>query len=190
MIWVVSGERPDCSMLSAIISTRESERSLVPTLNALFPGAMTGLLTEVIVADGGSRDATPEVADIAGCRFLSSDGALGERLKAAADSARGAWLLFLPAGSVLDARWVDAVQDFIGHSDGRAAVFGGPSGTGLWTALRRAINGPAPENGLLISRRDYDAVGGHPPGDDSTALHRRLGRRRMTTLPVPIRRYT
>src|ERR1035438_4685185 len=58
-------------MLSAIISTHESERALVPTLAALVPGATAGLLGEVIVADAGSRDATAEVADIAGCRFLA-----------------------------------------------------------------------------------------------------------------------
>ena len=57
-------------MLSAIIATHESERALVPTLAALVPGAMAGLVREVIVADGGSRDATAEVADVAGCRFM------------------------------------------------------------------------------------------------------------------------
>ena len=57
-------------MLSAIIATHESERALVPTLAALVPGATEGLLGEVIVADAGSRDATAEVADIAGCRFM------------------------------------------------------------------------------------------------------------------------
>ncbi len=70
-------------MLSAIIATHESERALVPTLAALVPGATAGLLGEVIVADAGSRDATAEVADIAGCRFIASDAsrwARGSRL--------------------------------------------------------------------------------------------------------------
>src|SRR5438034_1001987 len=57
-------------MLSAIIATHESERTLVRTLAALVPGAATGLLAEVIVADAGSCDATAEVADIADCRAL------------------------------------------------------------------------------------------------------------------------
>ena len=73
-------------MLSAIIATHESERALVPTLAALVPGATAGLLGEVIVADAGSRDATAEVADIAGCRFMVSSEPLGARLKAAAAS--------------------------------------------------------------------------------------------------------
>ena len=50
-------------MLSAIISTHESERALVPTLAALVPGATAGLLGEVIVADAGSYDATAGLLD-------------------------------------------------------------------------------------------------------------------------------
>ena len=57
-------------MFSIIIATHDSERALVPTLAALVPGATAGIVREVIVADGGSRDETEQVADIAGCRFL------------------------------------------------------------------------------------------------------------------------
>jgi hypothetical protein len=42
------------AMLTAIISTRDSERGLVRTLAALVPAVMTGLLREVSVADDGS----------------------------------------------------------------------------------------------------------------------------------------
>jgi hypothetical protein len=179
-------------MLSAIIPTRESERSLVPTLNALFPGVMSGLLAEVIVTDTNSRDATREVADLAGCQFLSSDAPLGERLKAAAAASRGAWLLFLPAGSVPDATWVDAVQSFIGLSSGKVAAFRA-GGSGLRTTLRNAFGGPRPEHGLLIARRDYDAFGGHGSSEQADmAFIRQLGRRQITRLPamVTVRRYT
>ena len=71
-------------MFSVIVATHDSERALVPTLAALVPGATAGFVREVIVADGGSRDETEQVADIAGCRFLSSAEPLGSRLKAAA----------------------------------------------------------------------------------------------------------
>ena len=59
-------------MLSVIIATLDSERALVPTLAALVPGAMAGLVSEVLVADGGSRDETAVVADVAGCNFCWS----------------------------------------------------------------------------------------------------------------------
>ena len=174
-------------MLSAIISTRESERSLVPTLNALFPAVMTGLLAEVIVADAGSRDATREVADIAGCQFLSSEAPLGQRLTSAAAASKSAWLLFLSAGSVLDATWVDAVQTFMasGNVD-RAAAFR-PHRQGPFGALRTSLGGRKPEHGLLIARRAYDTLGGHDAGEDAAhALLRKLGRRRTVTLSASV----
>src|SRR6202142_1094381 len=116
------------SMLSVIIATHESERILVPTLAALVPGATAGLLGEVIVADAGSSDATAEVADIAGCRFMASSEPLGARLKAAAISTRTPWLLFLRAGCVPEPDWVETAERFIEASGGseRSAVFRPP----------------------------------------------------------------
>ena len=75
--------KPD-NMLSVIIPTRNSERALVPTLAALVPGATAGLITEVLIADGGSQDDTAAVADVAGCNFIAAEGNLAGRLKAAA----------------------------------------------------------------------------------------------------------
>ena len=187
-------------MLSAIIASHESERTLVRTLAALVPGAATGLLAEVIVADAGSCDATAEVADIAGCRFLSSTEPMGVRLKAAAISTRSPWLMFLRAGAVPQAGWIEAVDHFVAASDAsatRAAVFR-PAGIGdlmrpglseIGALLRVALGGgPRPEQGLLIARRFYDAVGGHPDGEQAEiALLRRLGRRRIAVLPAAAR---
>jgi glycosyltransferase involved in cell wall biosynthesis len=189
------------SMLSAIISTQNSERSLVPTLSALVPAAAAGLLAEVVIADAGSRDATADVADIAGCRFTSSTEALGIRLKAAAATARSPWVMFLRAGVVPQPGWIEAADHFI-QTTGlledaeRAAIFRLP---GLANAVRPGFaellagvratiaRGPRPEQGLLIARRLYDAIGGHSAGDDAeTAILRRLGRQRLVVLPAAI----
>jgi hypothetical protein len=46
---------------------------------------------------------------------------------------------------------------------------------------------------LLIARRAYDALGGHDASEDADrALLRKLGRRRIATLPatITVRRYT
>src|SRR5262245_26942679 len=188
-------------MLSAIISTRNSERSLVPTLSALVPAAAAGLLAEVVVTDGGSRDATAEVADIAGCRFESSTETLGVRLKAAAAGVRSPWLMFLRAGAVPQPGWIDAADHFMQTSAleedaWRAGVFRLPGTPGsfrpgfaeLAAMLRTAFGGgPSPEQGLLISRRLYDAVGGHSAGDNAEpAMLRQIGRRRLAILPAAI----
>ena len=190
------------SMFSVIIATHESERTLVPTLAALVPGATAGLLGEVIVADAGSRDATAEIADIAGCRIISSNAPLGTRLKAAAGSTRTPWLLFLRAGCVPEPGWITAADHFMQATDAldgatRAAVFRPPAAADLLrpglseviALLRVALGGGArPEQGLLIARRFYDAVGGHPASDDAeAALLRRLGRRRIAMLPAGAR---
>jgi len=186
-------------MLSAIIATHESERTLVPTLAALVPGATAGLLGDVIVADGGSTDATAEVADIAGCRFVTSTDPLGARLRAAALTTRTPWLMFLRAGCVPEPGWIAAADRFMAASDRldgpmRAAVFR-PAGamdllhprlSELAALLRVMLGGGArPDQGLLIARRFYDEIGGHrPEADAETALLRKIGRRRIAMLPV------
>ena len=81
-------------MLSVIIPTRDSERALVATLAALVPAAMEGFVAEVVIADGGSRDDTAAVADVAGCKFRTLEGSLGRRLKTAAEAARSPWKHF------------------------------------------------------------------------------------------------
>jgi glycosyltransferase involved in cell wall biosynthesis len=180
-------------MLTTIIATHESERTLVPTLAALVPGSTAGLLNEVIVADGGSGDATAEVADFAGCRFISSHEPLGARLKAAAASARTPWLMFLRAGCVPEPGWVVAAERFMQTAAAeRAAVFRPPGlavtmrpGLAeLMVLLRNALGAaPKPEQGLLIARSFYDALGGHDgDAEAETALLRKLGRTRLAVL--------
>jgi hypothetical protein len=184
-------------MLTAIISTRESERLLVPTLAALVPGATAGVLTDVIVADANSRDDTERVADIAGCKFFASDAPLGTRLREASRAARSPWLMFLRAGAVPDPTWIGAVERFIEESDGggtQAATFrASPAGRSAFgeamAALRALVSNPhRSENGLLIHRRRYDELGGHVDGNDpETALMRKLGRRQITLLGATVR---
>jgi len=188
-------------MLSVIIATHESEHALVPTLAALVSGATAGLLGEVVVADAGSKDATAEVADIAGCRFMASCEPLGARLKTAAASTRTPWLMFLRAGCVPEAGWVSAAERFIEATDRldttRAAVFR-PPGVGdlLRPGLAELIDlarvmlggGARPEQGLMIARRHYDSIGGHPDGDSAeAALLRRIGRRQLAMLATGAR---
>jgi len=184
-------------MLSAIIATHESERLLVPTLAALVPAAATGFLTAVVVADGASRDGTAEIAELAGCRFISSVQPVGLRLKSAAASTRSPWLMFLRAGVIPQVGWIDAAERFIQKTETRegaacAAVFRSPGPSDYMRPglaeiaglLRAAMGGyPGAEQGLLIARRFYEAIGGHPGGPDAeNALFRRLGRRRLAVL--------
>lgn len=189
-------------MISVVIPTQDSERLLVPTLAALVPGAMTGLLSEVVVIDAGSKDATEEVADIAGCRFIRSEGTLGARLKQAAVSTRTPWLMFLRPGCVPETGWIQAAERFLettSQLDGaaRAAVFRPPGAADLMRpglsevlALLRVMagGGARPEQGLLIARRFYDALGGHPDvAEPEATMLKKLGRRRVAMLSAGAR---
>jgi glycosyltransferase involved in cell wall biosynthesis len=185
-------------MLSVVIATNNAERVLVPTLAALVPGAAAGVVREVIVADAGSSDATALIADAAGCRFDVTAAPLGDRLRAAAASARAPWLLFLRPGVVLDTTWVDAAQRFVEHAelggrvDARAAAFrlsgdGDTLGSIMadgWRLMAAALGArPRPQQGLLISKTLYETLGGHHgDGNPESSFLRRLGRRRIVML--------
>lgn len=181
-------------MISVVIPTHESERLLVPTLAALVPGAIAGVVREVIVADAGSQDGTGKVADVAGCRFEVLPGPLGARLAAAAGVARAPWLMFLRPGSVPDANWIDAIERFVSEYDPgaheRAAVFrrrpGRGSAIGDVLAAAAAVLGarPRPEQGLLVAKEFYARLGGHSAdaGDPEVSLIRAFGRRRLAML--------
>lgn len=183
-------------MLSVIIPTLDSERALVPTLAALVPGATAGLITEVLIADGGSRDDTAAVADIAGCSFMAVDGSLGRRLKAAAAAARAPWLLFLPPGSVPDTPWTADALRFVQQTANasRAAVFRrSPPTYSSWrdlgSFLAAAIGTkPSAEQGLLVSRTFYESLDGHSvrAADAEAELIGRIGRKRIVTLSTSV----
>jgi hypothetical protein len=179
-------------MLSVIIPTSDSERILVRTLACLVPGATAGLIREVILADGGSTDETAEVGDVAGCRFLPLPGPLGPRLDQASGVARSDWLMFVPAGAVIESGWVGDVQQFIERAPaGIAASFGAaarPHGQesllgavfALWRARRTSLS---PGRGLLIGKTFLRELGGYGDRADPEAdLLRRIGKRRLATL--------
>jgi glycosyltransferase involved in cell wall biosynthesis len=185
-------------MLSVVIATENAERTLVPTLAALVPGAMAGVVREVIVADAGSSDATAMIADAAGCRIDVTHAPLGERLRQAAARARAAWLLFLRPGAVPDSTWTDEARRFIeqtergGREGARAAAFRSAVEADTLSAvimqalalIATALGGKPQHQGLLISKTLYERSGGHPGGDADPEgkFLRQLGRRRIVLL--------
>jgi glycosyltransferase involved in cell wall biosynthesis len=190
-------------MISVIIPTLDDEERLAQTLAALVPAAAEGIVREVVVVDGGSRDATLRVADAAGCVLVELSGTDGQRAAAGvADSARGDFLLFVKAGVILDARWEAEAAAFLqrlgraGLADRRAGVFrfdldeiGAPARLRRSAiAARSRLTGlPHPSQPLLLSRRLYREVGGHRPVDlrENADLARRIGRRRLVRMMAP-----
>jgi glycosyltransferase involved in cell wall biosynthesis len=185
-------------VITVVIPTLNSERVLVPALASLVPGSAQGLLREVILADGGSTDETEKIADIAGCNFHKGPHDLGSRLRAAAQGARGNWLMFLDPAAVLEEGWTRELRAFIekaerlGQTEKRAATFTlafeefgwKPRVAQAAAATRRAFGfRPRAEQGLLISKNFYRTIGAHKDGARAQErLLARIGRRRIVTL--------
>ena len=157
--------------LSIIIPTLDAASELPATLAALAPGLEAGLIRELILSDGGSGDGTAAVAEEAGAILVGGPRGRGGQLARGAAEAQGEWLLFLHADTHLGEGWTRALFDHLRDHPGKAGHFRlafRATGTGArlvsrWANLRaRAFGLPYGDQGLLISRRLYDEVGGYP----------------------------
>lgn len=156
--------------LSIVIPTLNAEEALPDCLARLVEGLSEGLLREVIVTDGGSTDATVAIAEAAGARVITGAAGRGGQLCAGMAAARGSWLLALHADSHLPQGWPEMARAHMENNADLAGYFrlrfrsshvlaGFVSG---WANLRSALFGmPYGDQGLLVSRRLYDQVGGY-----------------------------
>jgi hypothetical protein len=183
-------------MLSVIIPTEGVEQPAVATLAALVPGAAAGVVREVLLVDRSDNNGVIErVADVAGCHFLHFEGPRAAALAAGARQARSPWLMFLRAGAVLDAGWIEETTQFIqgvaASGRQRAGVFRYARSpyaearlADRFKFLARMIAGPLTDQGLLIAREHYDRLGGYAPDArrSEARLLRQLGRSSRTLL--------
>jgi rSAM/selenodomain-associated transferase 2 len=180
--------------LTVVIPTLNAGDQLEATLAACAEGAPS----ECIIVDGGSRDGTVGLAERLGARVLYAPRGRGVQLAAGAGAARGEWLLFLHADTRLAPGWGAAARAHCAAAEGanRAAYFtfalddDAPAARRLerlvaWRCRTLAL--PYGDQGLLIARRLYEAVGGYRPLPlmEDVDLVRRIGRRRLVPLPVP-----
>lgn len=185
-------------MISVVIPTGQTHALLIPTLAALVPGAATGIVREVLLVDGGTAPDVAEIADAAGCEYLRGPEDLGARLRLGARAARSQWLMFLAPAGLLQEGWTREVRGFVeqvermGATERRAATFRlALDGFGVTPRLREAaavarhaVTGrPRPEQGLLIHRRFYEALGGYEAGPQAARrLIAKVGRSRLVLL--------
>ena len=186
-------------MISVVVATCQDEVRFAQALAALVAAATEGVVREVLVVDRGGHPGAAAVADAAGCRIVAVTGELADGLRVAADQARADWLLFLSPEAVLEPAWQGEAMAFIdraivaGVGRSRAAVFrlgrmepGGRARLGEWLAVLRTrlLAAPHAEQGLLVSRSLYRAVGGHRhlAALAEVDLARRIGRHRLVSL--------
>lgn len=183
-------------MLSIVIPTLHAASTLPATLGSLAEAAWSGLDPEIVVADGGSADATVAMARAGGARVIAAPRGRGSQLAAGAAAARGDWLLFLHADTRLAPGWAMLARQFSTHpiNNSRAAWFrlalDDDSAAArrierltAWRCRKFAL--PYGDQGLLMRRTTYDSVGGFRglPLMEDVDLVRRLGRARLIGLP-------
>jgi rSAM/selenodomain-associated transferase 2 len=185
-------------MISVVIPTYNAEQTLAPTLAALVPAVVDGIVQEAIIVDGGSSDGTAIIADAAGAKFLHAPRGSGSQLQAGAAAARGDWLLFLQADTMLEPGWADEAEHFmrqvaLGTRKDAAASFRFTlDEDGLKPRLMERLVGlrcllfalPYGGQGLLISRALYRELGGFRPMPlmEDFDFMRRLKRRERVML--------
>ncbi|WP_299627343.1 TIGR04283 family arsenosugar biosynthesis glycosyltransferase [uncultured Tateyamaria sp.] len=166
--------------ISVIIPTLNAQADLSACLAALVEGLDTGLITELVISDGGSTDETLKLADAWGANIVTGAPSRGGQLRRGCEGARGEWLLVIHADTVLDPGWSAVAAAHL--TQRKAAYFKlrfdrGGRFVAAWANLRARVFGlPYGDQGLLISRRLYDAVGGFPnqPLMEDVALARAL----------------
>src|ERR1700743_3231046 len=95
-------------MISVVIATHNDERTLGQTLASLVPAAVDGLVREVILADAGSTQETPALAQDAGARVAPCSGSVEARLVEVGNAARSDWLLILETSTPAPHGWEGA----------------------------------------------------------------------------------
>jgi rSAM/selenodomain-associated transferase 2 len=153
------------------------------------------IVMEIIVVDGGSCDGTGVAAETLGADVIAAPRGRGIQLAVGAARARGDWLLFLHADCLLEAGWETAVQTFVSMPCAglRAGYFDfalDDTGSAARRLERlvdfrcRVLGLPYGDQGLLITRSLYRAVGGFAPLPlmEDVDLVRRLGRRGLARI--------
>ncbi len=179
-------------LVSIIIPALDEEEALPATLRGALgqPGPK-----EVIVADGGSVDATHQIAEEAGVAVVRAPRGRARQMNAAAAAATGEALLFLHADTHLPEDALDCVRQAL--SDGAVAgcfrLRFDRGGFWLWLWTRplwmhwhRWAFG---DRALFVRRADFEAVGGFPdqPVFEELDLVQALRRRgRLAFLPEAV----
>lgn len=154
---------------------------------------------EIVVADGGSTDGTPDIAHSLGCTVVRTGPGRGGQLRAGVAATQSEWLLILHADARLDRAALREAEAALERSEVQHACW--PlriDAAGRWlrlvelgATLRWRLAGLAyGDQGLLVRRSLYAAAGGFPdlPIMEDVVLMRRLNRlARGTRFRHPIR---
>jgi glycosyltransferase involved in cell wall biosynthesis len=178
-------------MITVVIHTLDDAETLADVLESLVPAAVSGLVREVIIADGGSSDATLDIADASGADIVvvgtsSSQAGFAQAMAVGATKARFPWLLCLPPDVRLEPDWERAAMRVVLSEADTAARFRIVTEEGSRTdRLLAALDLPyfsggiGADTALLISRAAFHRSGGYRLGG---AARLRLAATRLVTI--------
>jgi rSAM/selenodomain-associated transferase 2 len=198
------GPGDDASGISASGISAGGVSVVVPTLNeaAVLGRTLAALpegLSEVVVADGGSTDGTPDIARAHGARVTVSAPGRGPQMNAGAVAAKGEVLLFLHADTVLPPDAAARIGAALADPTAVAGAFllGIDSTDPRLGMIARAANlrtritgAPYGDQALFVRRGAFEAAGGFPdvPIMEDVALGRALKRvGRVVLVPARVR---
>jgi len=180
--------------LSVVIPTLNTQHVLPSTLESLMEGVFAGVMGDLVIVDGGSTDATINIAKEVGATFLETKPLRGGQIFAGVSACKCDWVLILHADSRLSQGWAELIPtepdperayyfqlqfDAVGFAAWWVAK---------WANLRSKIFAlPYGDQGILIHKNLLDSVGGYPtaPLMEDVILARKLGCR-LTALPITI----
>lgn len=155
-------------MISVIVPALDEALALPATLGALA-GQSAG--SEAIVVDGGSTDATREIARQANATVITAPRGRATQMNAGARMAAGDWLLFLHADTILPPGAIEAISSlpatveagcFRQAFDSPGAILAVTSRLHNWRCARTGIM--YGDQAIFVRRAVFEAVGGFPEG--------------------------
>jgi len=172
------------ALVSVIIPTLDESTAIDRLLKHLHPSDTV----QCIVADGGSRDDTREIATRAGASVLSVPGGRALQQNAGAGLAKGRYLLFLHADTLPPHGYADRIRATLAPPSRVAGAFQFKTDDSRpvmrlierLTNLRSAIfQMPYGDQGIFLEKRIFDEMGGFRsmPVMEDFELMRRLHRR-------------
>ena len=180
--------------ISVIIPTLDEAERITSTLNAVracLPEA------EIIVADGGSRDATPALAARAGARVISCARGRGLQCATGAGAARGELLLFLHADTLLPPHAAAVLARGFARPEVQLGTFRLTFDDGgvflracAWLTRFDSVFTRFGDQGIAVRRTFYERLGGFPPWplfEDVELLRRARRITRVWSFPAAVK---
>lgn len=149
-------------LISVVVPTLDEESTVG---GAVSRARETIVGCEVLVVDGGSRDATVAVATRAGARVLRRPGTRADAMNAGAAAAAGDALLFLHADTTLPDGAGEAIGSVLAHRDGGAFTLAHDRRALPYRAAAAICRpfhlGVYGDQAIFVSRAAFERVGGY-----------------------------